>query len=171
MIAHFLRALGRPFISFWTYLGEIVLLAAETFRSIFTHKVLWKLFLKQVVEIGLLSQLVVVITGGFTGAVFAAQTFFQFNKLGMGSATGAVVSVAICRELGPVLTALMVTLDVPFSFSVTVRFELFVLSSRLMPLKDESWAVVVICVMMLLKLPGVKKLSANFQKTSDERLL
>ncbi|MEY2479797.1 MAG: phospholipid/cholesterol/gamma-HCH transport system permease protein [Verrucomicrobiota bacterium] len=109
MIAHFLRALGRPFISFWTYLGEIVLLAAETFRSIFTHKVRWKLFLNQIVEIGLLSQLVVVITGGFTGAVFAAQTFFQFNKLGMGSATGAVVSVAICRELGPVLTALMVT--------------------------------------------------------------
>src|SRR5439155_25737453 len=62
----------------------------------------------QVVEIGLLSQLVVVITGAFTGAVFAAQTFFQFNKIGMGSATGAVVSVSICRELGPVLTALMV---------------------------------------------------------------
>src|SRR5450755_543868 len=109
MIARFFSALGRPFISFWTYLGEIVLLAADTFRSIFTHKVRWKLFLNQIVEIGLLSQLVVVITGAFTGAVFAAQTFFQFNKLGMGSATGAVVSVAICRELGPVLTALMVT--------------------------------------------------------------
>ena len=109
MIARFFSALGRPFVSFWTYLGEIVLLAADTFRSIFTHKLRWKLFLNQIVEIGLLSQLVVVITGAFTGAVFAAQTFFQFNKLGMGSATGAVVSVAICRELGPVLTALMVT--------------------------------------------------------------
>jgi phospholipid/cholesterol/gamma-HCH transport system permease protein len=109
MIARFFSALGRPAVSFWTYLGEIVLLAADTFRSIFTHKLRWKLFLNQIVEIGLLSQLVVVITGAFTGAVFAAQTFFQFNKLGMGSATGAVVSVAICRELGPVLTALMVT--------------------------------------------------------------
>ena len=55
------------------------------------------------------SQLVVIITGCFTGAVFAAQTYFQFNKLGMGSAVGAVVSVSICRELGPVLTGLMVT--------------------------------------------------------------
>jgi phospholipid/cholesterol/gamma-HCH transport system permease protein len=108
MIARFFSALGRPVISFWTYLGEIVLLAADTFRSIFTHKLRWKLFLMQIVEIGLLSQLVVMITGFFTGAVFAAQTYFQFNKLGMGSATGAVVSVAICRELGPVLTALMV---------------------------------------------------------------
>ena len=102
------NALGAPILAFFQYLGEIVLLAADTFRSIFTHKLRWKLFLNQIVEIGLLSQLVVVITGGFTGAVFTAQTFFQFNKLGMGSAVGAVVSVSICRELGPVLTALMV---------------------------------------------------------------
>src|SRR5437762_11409029 len=101
-------ALGAPLLSFFQYLGEVVLLAADTFRSIFTHKLRWKLFLNQVVEVGLLSQLVVVITGGFTGAVFSAQTFFQFNKLGMGSAVGAVVSVSLCRELAPVLTALMV---------------------------------------------------------------
>jgi len=96
-------------LSFFTYLGELVMLASDTFRSTFTHKLRWKLFLRQMVDIGLLSQLVVVITGGFTGAVFAAQTFFQFNKLGIGSGVGAVVSVAICRELGPVLTGLMVT--------------------------------------------------------------
>src|SRR5450759_507020 len=81
------NALGAPLLSFFPYLGELVLLAADTFRSIFTHKLRWKLFLNQVVEIGLLSQLVVIITGAFTGAVFAAQTFFQFNKIGMGSAT------------------------------------------------------------------------------------
>src|ERR1700761_5763449 len=108
-MVRFFSALGAPLIAFVQYLGELVLLAADTFRSIFTHKLRWKLFLNQVVEIGLLSQLVVVITGGFTGAVFSAQTFFQFNKLGMGSAVGAVVSVSLCRELGPVLTALMVT--------------------------------------------------------------
>ena len=109
MIGRFFTAIGAAVIGFFSYLGEVVLLAAETFLSLFTHPLRWKLFLRQMVEIGLLSQLVVVITGGFTGAVFAAQTFFQFNKLGMGSAVGAVVSVAICRELGPVLTALMVT--------------------------------------------------------------
>ena len=47
-------------------------------------------------------------TGGFTGAVFAAQTYFQFHRLGMDSAVGAVVSVSMFRELGPVLTGLMV---------------------------------------------------------------
>src|ERR1700724_4020293 len=109
MIGRLFNWLGGTVLAFFQYLGELVLLAADTFRSIFTHTLRWKLFLRQIVEIGLLSQLVVVITGAFTGAVFAAQTFFQFNKLGMGSAVGAVVSVAICRELGPVLTALMVT--------------------------------------------------------------
>ena len=103
------QAVGRAFLSLFQYLGEVVLLAADTFRSIFTHRLRGKLFLQQIVEIGLLSQLVVVITGGFTGAVFAAQTYFQFSKLGIGSGVGAVVSVSLCRELGPVLTALMVT--------------------------------------------------------------
>src|SRR6266550_1960136 len=109
MFVRFFNALGRPLIRFVQYLGEVVFLAADTFRSLFTHRLRWKLFLNQIVEIGLLSQLVVVITGGFTGAVFTAQTYFQFHKIGMGSAVGAVVSVAILRELGPVLTALMVT--------------------------------------------------------------
>jgi hypothetical protein len=108
MIVRFFNALGTPMLAFFQYLGEVVLLAAETFRSIFTHRLRWKLFLNQVVEIGLLSQVLVIITGGFTGAVFAAQAFFQFNKLGMGSAVGAVVSVSLCRELAPVLTALLV---------------------------------------------------------------
>ena len=109
MIARFFIAIGAPLVAFVRDLGEVVLLAADTFRSAFTHRLRWRLFLEQMVEIGLLSQLVVIVTGGFTGAVFAAQTYFQFNKIGMGSATGAVVSVAICRELAPVLSALMVS--------------------------------------------------------------
>src|SRR5581483_638427 len=107
MVAFF-NALGAPVLAFCQYLGEVVLLAADTFRSLFSYRLRWRLFLNQVVEIGLLSQALVIITGGFTGAVFAAQAFFQFNKLGMGSAVGAVVSVSLCRELAPVLTALMV---------------------------------------------------------------
>ncbi len=114
------NAVGRAVISFFNYIGEVVLLAADTFRSLFTHRLRWTLFLRQVVEIGLLSQLVVVITGAFTGAVFAAQTYFQFAKLGIGSGVGAVVSVSLCRELGPVLTALMVTGRVGASMSAEI---------------------------------------------------
>ena len=113
-------ALGASVIRFFTYMGEVVVLAGETFASIVTQKIRWRIFMSQIVEIGLRSQSVVVITGAFTGAVFAAQTYFQFNKLGMGSAVGAVVSVAIMRELGPVLTALMVTGRVGASMSAEI---------------------------------------------------
>src|SRR6267378_2271886 len=95
MSDRFFTALGRPLIRFVQYLGEVVMLAGDTFRSLFTHRLRWKLFLNQIVEIGLLSQLVVVITGGFTGAVFTAQTYFQFHKIGMGSAVGAAMSAEI----------------------------------------------------------------------------
>ncbi|MGI8820381.1 MAG: MlaE family ABC transporter permease [Chthoniobacterales bacterium] len=115
-----ITALGAAVVALFVYLGELVVLAAETAASIVQQKIRWRLFMNQIVEIGLRSQSVVVITGAFTGAVFAAQTFFQFNKLGMGSAVGAVVSVSICRELGPVLTALMVTGRVGASMSAEI---------------------------------------------------
>src|SRR6516225_8335876 len=40
--------------------------------------------------------------------VLGAQTYLQFHKLKMDTATLAVVSISMCSELGPVLTALMV---------------------------------------------------------------
>src|SRR5438067_5332431 len=104
----FFSYLGRNFISFFGYLGELVLLAFDTFRSIFTAPIRWRLFFQQLLEVGFRSQLVVIVTGGFTGAVFAAQTYFQFHRLGMDTAVGAVVAVSMFRELGPVLTGLMV---------------------------------------------------------------
>jgi len=100
--------LGGLVVGFINYLGELVLLAAEAFGSIFAGRIRWKLTLQQICEIGYRSQLVVIVTGAFTGAVFTAQTFFQFSSLNMDSAVGPVVSVAMCRELGPVLTGLMV---------------------------------------------------------------
>src|ERR1044071_5133256 len=95
------RTIGRVALSFINYLGELALLAAETAQAISVAPLRWRLFLRQVVEMGFRSQLVVVLTGGFTGAVFAAQTYFQFHRIGMESAVGAVVAVSMFRELGP----------------------------------------------------------------------
>lgn len=85
-----------------------MLLAADTVRSMFQSPIRWRLCFLQLKEVGFGSQLVVVVTGAFTGAVFAAQTYFQFHRLGMETAVGAVVAVSMFRELGPVLTGLMV---------------------------------------------------------------
>src|SRR5205085_3393472 len=68
----------------------------------------WRDLLYQIYFIGIKSQSVVLITGAFTGMVLCAQTYFQFHKVKMDTATLAVVSVSMCSELGPVLTALMV---------------------------------------------------------------
>jgi phospholipid/cholesterol/gamma-HCH transport system permease protein len=89
-------------------LGQIALLARDAVVSLFTLKISWKEFIYQVYFIGVKSQAVVLITGAFTGMVLGAQTYFQFHKVKMDTATLAVVSVSLCSELGPVLTALMV---------------------------------------------------------------
>jgi len=89
-------------------LGQVSLLARDTFASLFTFKITWREFLHQFYFIGVKSQMVVLVTGAFTGMVLGAQTYFQFHKVKMDTATLAVVSVSMCSELGPVLTALMV---------------------------------------------------------------
>src|SRR5438874_10475818 len=89
-------------------LGCLALLARDSVASLFTFKVAWRDLLYQVYFIGVKSQSVVLVTGAFTGMVLCAQTYFQFHKVKMDTATLAVVSVAMGSELGPVLTALMV---------------------------------------------------------------
>jgi len=89
-------------------LGQLTLLAREIVFSLFTKRLSWRQVLYQIYFIGIKSQSVVLITGAFTGMVMAAQTYFQFHKVRMDTATMAVVSVSMCSELGPVLTGLMV---------------------------------------------------------------
>jgi phospholipid/cholesterol/gamma-HCH transport system permease protein len=89
-------------------LGQLALLAKDVIGSLLTFKVAWRDFLYQVYFVGVKSQSVVLITGAFTGMVLGAQTYYQFHKVRMDTATLAVVSVSMCSELGPVLTGLMV---------------------------------------------------------------
>lgn len=70
-------------------------------------------YLHDVVEqfdlIGVGSLTVVVLTGVFTGAVLALQTGLTLDQFGARSVVGRLVSASMVKELGPVLTALMVT--------------------------------------------------------------
>jgi phospholipid/cholesterol/gamma-HCH transport system permease protein len=107
-------------------LGGITLLAKEAASSLLQRRAAWRDLLYQIFFIGVKSQSVVIITGAFTGMVLAAQTYFQFHKVKMDTATLAVVSVSMCSELGPVLTALMVAGRVGAAIAAeigTMRFE------------------------------------------------
>src|SRR5436190_14384358 len=100
---------GNKWIAEWLGgLGRLTLLARDSVASFFTLKVAWCDLLYQIYFAGVKSQSVVLITGAFTGMVLGAQTYFQFHKVKMDSATLAVVGVSMCSELGPVLTGLMV---------------------------------------------------------------
>ncbi|MGD1085520.1 MAG: ABC transporter permease [Verrucomicrobiota bacterium] len=90
-------------------LGRGTLLCRDILASLFTVKPVWRDLVYQLYFIGVKSQLVVVVTGAFTGMVLCAQSYFQFHRVKMDSATLAVVAVAMGSELGPVLTALMVS--------------------------------------------------------------
>jgi phospholipid/cholesterol/gamma-HCH transport system permease protein len=104
-----MKFLARTWLGVWLIgLGRIAMLARDSFASLLTFKLVWRDLLYQLYYIGLKSQSVVLVTGGFTGMVLTAQTYFQFHKIKMDTATLAVVSVSMCDELGPVLAALMV---------------------------------------------------------------
>jgi phospholipid/cholesterol/gamma-HCH transport system permease protein len=89
-------------------LGRIAILTRDAVASCLTFKASRRDLLYQIYFIGIKSQAVVLVTGAFTGMVLTAQTYFQFHKVKMDTATLAVVGVSMCDELGPVLTALMV---------------------------------------------------------------
>jgi phospholipid/cholesterol/gamma-HCH transport system permease protein len=90
-------------------LGELALLIRDVAAALFSGKFSARDLAYQLYFIGVKSQSVVFITGAFTGMVLCAQTFFQFHRVRMDTGTLAVVSVSMCSELGPVLTALMVS--------------------------------------------------------------
>jgi phospholipid/cholesterol/gamma-HCH transport system permease protein len=66
-----------------------------------------RLVLVQCFEIGTMSIPVVMITGAFVGAVLAVQAVMQFKAIGMAAEMGTVVNLSVLRELGPVLTGVM----------------------------------------------------------------
>lgn len=65
-------------------------------------------FLRHCRDIGFGSLFIVVLTGFFTGLVFGLQTLFGFRRFGAEALVGPGTLLALARELGPVLTGLMV---------------------------------------------------------------
>ncbi len=100
---------GRAFLALLRYLGELGMLVYEVCLGAITTSPRLRLLAQQIVTIGYGSQTVVIVTGAFTGAVFAAQIYAKFKDYGIESSAGGIVGMALCRELAPSLAALMVT--------------------------------------------------------------
>ncbi len=119
-MGNFIRWIGTPLLRLINYLGELAVLTGEIWHSLVRSRIRWGLVGRQLVTIGFGSQLQVIVTGAFTGAVFAAQVYYKFNELGFESLVGGIVGLAMARELGPVLTALMLTSRVGASMAAEI---------------------------------------------------
>ncbi len=87
--------------------ASFVFLFQVLIRSI-TPPFQFGLLVQQLYVIGVQSISVVALVGAFTGAVLAVQGEYTLSKFGAEGYTGSAVALSLIRELGPVLTALMV---------------------------------------------------------------
>jgi len=103
-----------PFIESWAKhaaleVQEYVRLVAATINGVFTKPRYRYDIVEQFDLIGVGSLTVVLLTGFFTGAALTAQSGLTLDMYGARSVVGRLVSASMIKELGPVLTALMLT--------------------------------------------------------------
>ncbi|MBF0104907.1 MAG: ABC transporter permease [Deltaproteobacteria bacterium] len=103
-----LQKSGEVALDFVTYLGGIVVMVFEMARCVFVYPVDFKYVIRQLYDIGVKSLVLVNLVAVFTGMVVALQFVVGLKRFGLQLYAGQVVGIAITRELGPVLTALMV---------------------------------------------------------------
>ncbi|MBW2632268.1 MAG: ABC transporter permease, partial [Deltaproteobacteria bacterium] len=104
-----LERAGRPLIFVVEESGRMILLLVSALAWMFRPPYRFRVIFKQMEFVGVNSIIVVLITGAFTGMVFALQSYYGFRMFKGESLVGATVALGVTRELGPVFTALMVT--------------------------------------------------------------
>ena len=105
----YLARLGRWALSILATLGEFLLFFVDGVRHVFITPKLFSKVVRQMHTIGVQSLFVIVLIGLFTGLVLGLQGYYVLVKFGSTGFLGAAVSLTLVRELGPVLTAIMLT--------------------------------------------------------------
>jgi phospholipid/cholesterol/gamma-HCH transport system permease protein len=100
-----LRAQGRDAVAWY---GGLALLTRQVARNLALPPSYLELVARQIDVIGVRSTAVALIAALFTGMVLALQTAVNMARFGAENYVGPVVALSILRELGPVLTAILV---------------------------------------------------------------
>jgi phospholipid/cholesterol/gamma-HCH transport system permease protein len=87
--------------------GAMAIFFSLAFVNIFRRKQLHEI-INQIFYIGARSSLIVMLVGLFTGMVLGLQLFYTLVKFGSVGALGSAISLSLVREMGPVLTAIMI---------------------------------------------------------------
>ena len=106
MVERFLGSVGRFVIRWLQYTGEVVMLLAETIRQLRQPPRMRHVFW-QMAHLGADSLPIVGLTLLFTGMVMTLQIAHEFIRFGAQSTIGGVITIAIGRELGPVLVGVV----------------------------------------------------------------
>ena len=105
----FLERVGARSSGFLEEAGSLCVLFVQTLGWIVRPPFRVRSLFEQMASVGVSSLPIVLITAIFTGAVLAMQTMTGFQRFNAQDLVGTVVALSICRELGPVLTGLIVS--------------------------------------------------------------
>ncbi len=103
-----IEGIGKKVMDVTEEWGRAWIFLFRMIAAVFRPPLRLHLIIAQLFQIGVNSTLVISLIGGFTGAVLAVQGEYTLAKFGATAFTGSAVALSLIRELGPVLTALMV---------------------------------------------------------------
>ncbi|HNX68800.1 MAG TPA: ABC transporter permease [Candidatus Omnitrophota bacterium] len=107
-VRSWLEEFGRLCLDIFKGAGGIAILFVDTCSLMVSRRIRWKATLDQMNKIGVTSLPLVFLTSLFTGMVLALQSTYQLRLFSAEQFTSDLISVSLCRELGPVLTAMVV---------------------------------------------------------------
>ncbi len=108
MITNFFETIGRKTLAFFELLGGLTKLILQTFHWMFTSPLKKERVFEQAKKAGMDSLPIVSLVALFIGIIMALQTAYQMQRLGSEMYIASIVALSIIRELGPVVTALVV---------------------------------------------------------------
>jgi len=109
MMNNILRILGAWFFSKLRMMGHMFLFLINALYLIFVPPFKFNILIRQIRFLGTKSMAIIFLTGAFTGMVLALQLFYTLRKFGSDALLGPAIALSLIRELGPVLSALMIT--------------------------------------------------------------
>jgi phospholipid/cholesterol/gamma-HCH transport system permease protein len=109
MILAVIDSIGKAALYICNNIGLFFTFLGKTIHALCTTKLNKRALLSQMEMIGVNSFAIAVLTGTFTGAVLALQSYIAIKRFGGEGFIGPTVALSMTRELGPVLTGLMVT--------------------------------------------------------------
>ncbi len=109
MNAEAIRSLGFRTVGIVAHLGRIAVFVGQIAVAALRPPYRFQRLVGEVFDVGVLSLAIVCLSGATVGAVLGLQGYTTLTRFGAESSLGAVVGLTLVRELGPVLTALLVT--------------------------------------------------------------